>query len=165
MNKIEAGVLSGAVGGVLFDALMRALPVHAADGRVLSMIDYVGAAIRPSDPWIGWLVYVLYGVVIGGIFGYVFHERALGAGTGALWGIVYAVAWWVIACLALFPALIGSLPFAQMTREALRQVAMPLLAGHVVYGVVLGAAFGWISRAMSGPRPHQGSHVARNAAR
>jgi hypothetical protein len=165
MNKtIGVGVLSGGLGGLVLDAVMRVLPVHAPDGRAISMIGYVGTAIHPSDPWIGWLAYILYGAVIGGIFGYLLGDRALGERTGAFWGGLYGIGWWVIACAILVPALVGKLPFTESARAAVRQVALPLLAGHVVYGGVLGAAFSWITRTLRGARWHHVSHATPHSA-
>ncbi len=148
-RKIGAGVMSGIVGGLALDALMRAFWIHAPDGRAISMIGYAGSALSPSEPWVAWAAYALYGAVIGGVFGYLVGDVVLDVRRGAFWGAVYGVAWWVVACVVFVPIQAHSFPFAVAAREALSQVAFPLFAGHVVYGGILGALWSWISRTVS----------------
>jgi hypothetical protein len=161
---IVVGVLSGVLGGLVLDGVMRVLPIHTPDGSTISMIGYLGSAVYLPDPWIGWLAYLLYGAVIGGMFAYIVDDRTLGERTAAFWGGVYGFAWWVVACAILLPSLLGVMPFGEDARSALRQVAVPLLAGHIVYGGILGVAFSWIMRTLSGPRWHHVGHATRDSA-
>jgi hypothetical protein len=159
-KKIGAGVACGLIGGVALDALMRILPVRASDGSNISMITFIADAIHASNPWAGWLMFLAYGMVIGGLFGWLLHNRTLDAGPGALWGGVYGLCWWVVAGVVLVPALLGSLPLSSFARESLQRVAVPLLVGHIVYGVILGAAFSYITRTLIGS---QGRNVVGEA--
>jgi hypothetical protein len=43
-------------------------------------------------------------------------------------------------------------------------VAVPLLAGHIVYGGILGVAFSSITRTLSGPGWHHVRHATRDSA-
>lgn len=165
MNRtIGVGVVSGVLGGLVLDGVMRVLSIHTPDGSTISMIGYLGAAIYPPDPWIGWLAYLLYGAVIGGMFAYIVGDRMIGERTAAFWGGVYGCGWWVVACAILLPTLLRVMPFGEDARGALRQVAVPLLGGHIVYGGILGVAFSWITRTLSGPGWHHVSHATRDSA-
>lgn len=161
VKQVSIGVVSGLLAGLALDALMRAFTVRAPDGTAITMIGYVGRAIHPSGPWIGWVAYVLYGAVIGGVFAYILSDQTLGARLGAFWGVVYGLGWWVIACAAFVPILIGHFPFGEEAREALRQVAFPLFAGHVVYGSILGASWSCIGRTDSRARPRPADSTTR----
>jgi len=154
-RKIGAGVMSGVLGGLALDALMRVFWIHAPDGSAISMIGYAGSALRPSDPWLGWIAYAFYGAVIGGVFGYVVSDPTLDARRCAFWGAVYGIGWWIVACAVFVPIQAHSFPFAVQARETLRQVAFPLFAGHVVYGAILGASWNWIVQVTSGCVAHQ----------
>lgn len=45
-----------------FDVLMR---VMQATGRQASMLAFAAGTVHASSPWIGWLVYPVYGVILG----------------------------------------------------------------------------------------------------
>jgi hypothetical protein len=54
---------------------------------------------------------------------------------------VYGVGWWVLGGLVLMPVLLGMPPLAPVMTAPMRPVALGSLAGHVVFGVILGAGF------------------------
>lgn len=56
---------------------------------------------------------------------------------------MYGAGWWVIAELVLVPALLArwSWSFSTAATAPVREAALPLLAGHVVYSVILGVAW------------------------
>ena len=50
MNRtIGVGVLSGVLGGLVLDGVMRVLSIHTPGGSPISMIGYLGTAIFPPD--------------------------------------------------------------------------------------------------------------------
>jgi hypothetical protein len=51
----------------------------------------------------------------------------------------------------LVPALLGSRPFSAPALRELGSIGMPLLVGHIVYGLVLGAGFNLILSTFSRP--------------
>jgi hypothetical protein len=160
-RKIVAGVMSGLIGGLAFDALMYAIP--AAGGT--SMIAFAADAVHPSNSLIGWLVYPVYGIVIGAFFGGLLYSQTVDDAWATLWGGLYGVGWWIIAQLVLIPILFAIRPLSSSAIDRVRDVALPLLVGHVVYGVILG--FGWsrITRlAIRRRRPSEADRPARRAA-
>jgi hypothetical protein len=148
-GTIAAGAAGGAIGGAVFDVLMRLFPV-GAEHR--SMIAFATDLVRVGSPLVGWLVYPVYGVALGALFGWLLGHGALDRIRAAMWGGLYGVGWWIAAELVLIPVLLAVWPLSASAVDRVRDVALPLLVGHVVYGVVLG--FAW-SRLMEVRRPHR----------
>jgi hypothetical protein len=146
-KTLAAGAAAGAIGGVVFAGLMRVFPV-GAEHR--SMIAFAADLVRAGSPLIGWLVYPVYGIAIGALFGWLLGGSALDNIRAAMWGGLYGVGWWIAAELVLIPALLAVWPLSISAVDRVRDVALPLLVGHVVYGVVLGIAW---SRFMAVRRP------------
>jgi hypothetical protein len=148
-KTLAAGAAAGAIGGIVFAGLMRLFPL-GAEHR--SMIAFAGDLVRAGSPLIGWLVYPIYGVAIGALFGWLLGVGALDKVRAAMWGGLYGVGWWIAAELVLIPALLAFWPLSISAVDRVRDVALPLLVGHVVYGVILG--IGW-SRFMEVRRPQR----------
>jgi hypothetical protein len=150
MHKtLAAGAAAGAIGGIVFAGLMRLFPL-GAEHR--SMIAFAGDLVHAGSPLIGWLVYPVYGVAMGALFGWLLGGGALDKVPAAMWGGLYGVGWWIAAELVLIPALLAVWPLSISAVDRVRDVALPLLVGHVVYGVVLGSSW---SRFMEVRRPHR----------
>ena len=150
MHKtVAAGAAAGAIGGAVFAGLMRLFPV-GAEHR--TMIAFAADLVYTRSPLIGWLVYPVYGVAIGTLFGWLLGRSALDKAHAAMWGGLYGVGWWIAAELVLIPSLLAVWPLSISAVDRVRDVALPLLVGHVVYGVILG--IGW-SRFMDIRRPQR----------
>ena len=138
MHKtVAAGAAAGTIGGVVFAGLMRLFPV-GAEHR--TMIAFAADLVHARSPLIGWLVYPVYGVAIGAFFGWLLRQSGLDKTRAALWGGLYGVGWWIAAELVLIPSL-ALWPLSISAVDRVRDVALPLLVGHVVYGVVMGTAW------------------------
>ena len=146
-KTVAAGAAAGAIGGVVFAGIMRLFPV-GVEHR--SMIAFAADLVRAWSPLIGWLVYPVYGIAIGALFGWLLGWSALDKVRAALWGGLYGVGWWIAAELVLIPVLLTVWPLSISAVDRVRDVALPLLVGHVVYGVILG--IGW-SRFIEVRRP------------
>jgi hypothetical protein len=140
-RKIGIGAAAGLVAGVLFGVLMELLPVPAPTGGRISMIVFAARAVHAQSPLAGWLAYLVYGLIVGGIFGWLLHDQTLEEARSIMWGGVYGLGWWVLAGLVVVPALLGAAPFSSSALAVVRPVALTLLVGHVLYGLVLGAGF------------------------
>ncbi len=139
MHKtIAAGAAGGAIGGVVFGVLMRLFPV-GTEHR--SMVAFAADLVRAGSPLAGWLVYPVYGVAIGALFGWLLGHGALDKVRAAMWGGLYGVGWWIAVELVLIPVLLAVWPLSASAVDRVRDVALPLLIGHVVYGVILGIAW------------------------
>ena len=150
MHKTAAaGAAAGAIGGGVLTGLMRLFPV-GAEHR--SMIAFAADLVRAGSPLTGWLVYPVYGVAIGVLFGWLLGQGPIDKIRAAMWGGLYGVGWWIAAELVLIPALLAVWPLSISAVDRVRDVALPLLVGHVAYGVALGIAW---SRFMEVRRPHR----------
>ena len=150
MHKtVAAGAAAGAFGGVVFAGLMRFFTV-GAEHR--TMIAFAADLVRARSPLVGWLVYPVYGVAIGALFGWLLGRSALDKARTTMWGGLYGVGWWIAAELVVIPSLLAVWPLSISAVDRVRDVALPLLVGHVVYGVILGSVW---SRFMQVRRPHR----------
>ena len=153
---IAAGGIAGLVGGVVLDAVMRIM--HLGNGGD-SMIGYGAGLMHTAHPAVGWLVYPVYGVLLGLAFGWLLQARDLDIGRATGLGLVWGVAWWLIASVLLVPAALGDWPLSPTAVDAVRRVALPLLIGHLVFGAILGACWGelrfWLTT-----HPHGGPSAA-----
>jgi hypothetical protein len=141
MNKsIAAGAVGGLSGGIVFDALMRALSVRTGHESMITFATRVFDAA--AHPMVGWFVYPIYGVVIGALFGLLLHAYTADDFTATLWGVSYGAIWWIFGELVLIPGLLGTWPFSTQGIQQMRNVAIPLLIGHLAYGVILGLVWG-----------------------
>src|SRR5262245_37134637 len=150
MHKTTAaGAAGGAIGGVVFAGLMRLFPV-GAEHR--SMIAVAADLVLAGSPLFRCLVYPVYGIAMGALSGWRLGWSAVGKVRAVMWGGLYGVGWWIAAELVLIPALLAVWPLSISAVDRVRDVALPLLVGHVVYGVILG--IGW-SRFMEVRRPQR----------
>jgi hypothetical protein len=151
MNRgIRIGALAGLLAGIVFGLAMGFLPVRAPDGGRISMLLFTAQALHAQSPAIGWVTYLAYGVVIGGLFGWLLRGRALDEGPALVLGGAYGLGWWVLAGLVLMPALLGRVPFSSSALDVVRPIALVLLAGHLLYGLLLGMMFGLTSNRIAG---------------
>jgi hypothetical protein len=149
--RIAAGAGAGLVAGLIFALVMRVLPMSAADGRQITMITFAAGLIRAGSPVAGWLTYMAYALVLGVLFGALFFAGRTGVFRTAMLGGAWGVGWFLVVGLGLVPALLGSRPFSAPALRELASVGVPLLIGHVVYGLILGACFSLILNAFTRP--------------
>jgi hypothetical protein len=148
--RIAAGIGAGLVAGLVFAVVMRALPVSAADGSQITMITFAARLIHAGHR-AGWLAYVVYAVVLGGLFGASLPARRMTRLRTAAVGAVWGAGWFAVSGFGLVPALLGSRPFSADALRTLGTIAVPLLAGHIIYGLVLGAGVSMIVNALDPP--------------
>jgi hypothetical protein len=164
-RKIAAGAVAGFAGGLVFDLLMRVWPTATEVGRGHSMITFAAQVVHTGRPWTGWLVYLGYAVVLGALFAWLHRAGAVDEWTTALWGVLYGFGWWLVAALVLVPGLLGYPPLSAPAVESMRERAVPLLIGHLVFGAILGVAFRRVARWLGGRRrPGAMADAGRRAA-
>ena len=150
-QRIAAGLGAGLAAGLIFAVVMRVLPVSAPDGSYITMITYAARLVRAGSPLAGWLAYVAYSAVLGALFGASFFVGATGGLRTAILGGVWGVGWFVLIGFGLVPALLGSRPLSASALREQGNIGVPLLVGHIVYGLVLGAGFSLIRRTFTRP--------------
>jgi hypothetical protein len=146
-SRIAAGAIAGLIAGIPFGLMMQMMSAPTPDGGQMPMMAMVAMVVGSTSIAVGWLYHLFNSVVIGVLFAWLFgarvHAMAAGLAFGAGWGLV----WWVVGGLVLMPIALGMAPFAPLMMAPMRPVAMGSLMGHVIYGVVLGAAYVAIVRA------------------
>jgi uncharacterized membrane protein YagU involved in acid resistance len=141
MRRIIIGVVAGVLGGLLFGIMMQMMTAPTPDGARVPMMTMVAMVVRSESIAVGWLYHLFNSAVIGGLFGLLFGSRVRSIGSGLGWGALWGIVWWVLGGLILMPLLLGMAAFAPLALAPMRMVAVGSLAGHLVYGLVLGATY------------------------
>ncbi len=149
-SRISAGALAGITGGLVFGVMMQMMSAPTPDGGTMPMMAMVAMVVRSESLVVGWIYHLFNSAVIGGLFGWLLGDRARSYGSGLAWGAVWGVVWWVLGGLILMPMLLGMPAFASLRMPPMRPVAFGSLAGHVIYGLMLGAAFVRLRQRTSG---------------
>ena len=145
-SKIGAGVLSGLIGGFVFGMMMQMMTAPTPDGKEMPMMQMVAMVVRSQSMVVGWVYHLFNSAVIGAIFGWVLGSRSNSYGAGLGWGAGYGVFWWLLGAQILMPIFLGMPPFASIMMPPMRMVAVGSLVGHVIFGLILGGTFVWLSR-------------------
>jgi len=153
-NEIANGIVAGLIGGIIFGVMMQMMTAPTPDGGQMPMMAMVAKVVRSDSVAVGWLYHLFNSAVIGGIFGWLLGTRSHTFGAGLGWGAVYGFAWWIMGGLILMPLLLGMPPFAPLQMAPMRPVAMGSLAGHLIYGVVLGGGLAMLTRGIPGVTRH-----------
>ena len=133
VNRGIAGIVGGLVGGVAFGVLMQ----------MMGMIPMVAMLVGSNSIGIGWLVHLAISAGIGASFGLLLGAAATGTARATGLGALYGVVWWVLGGLVIMPAWLGMPVFTFTT------AAWMSLVGHLVYGVLLGAAYALVRPRLS----------------
>lgn len=140
-SKIVAGAIAGLGGGLLFGIMMQMMNAPTPDGGSMPMMAMVAQVVRSESLLVGWVYHLFNSAVIGALFGWFFGHRVNNYSAGLGWGAAWGAIWWVLGALILMPILLGMPPFAALRMPPMRPVAYGSLAGHLLYGMVLGAVF------------------------
>lgn len=133
---LSRGVYGGLAGGVVFGAMMG----------MMGMLPMIGQMIGYPNAAAGFVVHMVNSAVIGAGFAVVFNKAANSLGTGISAGLIYGGIWWLLGPLTLMPLFMG-MGFEVNWNATAALAMLPSLAGHLIYGTILGAVF-----AMSGAR-------------
>jgi uncharacterized membrane protein YagU involved in acid resistance len=126
------GIVGGVAGGIVFGVLMQAT----------EMMGMVAQLIGSESVFVGWLVHLFNSALFGAIFALLFAKWAGGLGAAAVLGLLYGVVWWVLGALLIMPAWLG---MSEMVFQ-FNKTAWQSLAGHLLYGLVLGVAVAVLTR-------------------
>ncbi|HEV8362482.1 MAG TPA: hypothetical protein VGQ52_03105 [Gemmatimonadaceae bacterium] len=140
-SRISAGALAGIAGGLVFGIMMQMMSAPTPDGGSMPMMGMVAMVVRSQSLVVGWIYHLFNSAVIGGLFGWLLGDRARSYGAGLAWGAAWGIVWWILGALILMPLLLGMPAFASLRMPPMRPVAMGSLVGHVIYGLLLGAAY------------------------
>lgn len=144
-SRMWHGLAAGFVATVVLSALML---MKSAMGMMpelnpIQMIAKMGSSYLglPLTPAIGWLMHFLIGTVLWGVLFAVLESSLPG---NALWvrGALFSIGAWLLMMIIMMP-----LAGAGLFGLALGMLApIATLVLHLVFGVVLGAIYGWLER-------------------
>lgn len=124
-DSLSSGVIGGLAGGVVFGMLMQ----------MMGMVSMVAMLVGSESVAVGWFVHLAISAFIGATFALLFGAKVASLGSGAGFGVVYGLIWWVLGALALMPARLG------MELFMVNEMTMQSLMGHALYGLILGLVF------------------------
>jgi uncharacterized membrane protein YagU involved in acid resistance len=128
-----AGAVAGFVGGLVFGASMA----------VFGTLSTVASILHTQSLVAGFLVHMVFAVVIGAGFGVFAIRQRVRLGETMFWGLIYGAFWWFLGPQTLLPLFRG-LPVAWNLAGA--RALLPSLIGHLIYGLVVAAVFVLIRR-------------------
>jgi len=126
------GAGAGVLGGIVFGLMMQMM--------MPPMMGMIGSLV--GAPSLGWLVHLVISAGIGAGFGIGLARLVSDWGSALGYGLVYGLVWWFLGPLLIMPTMLGMGPQFGM---AFSGDMLLSLVGHLVYGVVTGAAFKAIS--------------------
>jgi uncharacterized membrane protein YagU involved in acid resistance len=135
------GVYGGLAGGLIFGVMMG----------MMGMLPMIAKMAGSSSPAFGFGVHLIISAIIGAIFAVLAAGRLRTLGATVAAGLVYGLAWWFLGPLTLMPLMMGMGVAVNWTGAA-TIAAMPSLAGHLVYGGILGGVYAWLERSVAVPR-------------
>lgn len=133
-RAIVAGGLAGVLGGAIFDRWMSA-------GEFFPLLS--GLSMRLSAGGHLALQFVI-AVLMGVIFGVLFQPDVRGYGSSMGWGIGYAILWWFLLPMTLFPV-ISRAPLDWSSGAGSANFGS--LVGHILYGLILGVTYATLDKA------------------
>ena len=131
-QPIAIGAIAGVVGGIVFGILMQVM--------MPPMMGMIGSLI--GAPGLGWPLHLVFSALIGAIFGLALGARVAGWPTAIVLGAAYGFIWWILGPLLIMPTWMGMGPMFAM---ALDTANLMSLVGHLLYGVVTGVAYRFIT--------------------
>jgi len=138
-RSVTYGLFGGFLGAVAMGLLALMMPVPNTGGAPFFVAAAMQMGVGAMATAAGWMLHLVTGIVVGGIFGVVVAKvaslrargLARGLGLGALTGFVVWVVFFLPMMAMLMPALMS---MATMVAGS--------FAAHIVYGLVLGATVG-----------------------
>jgi len=139
-RELKLGAYGGFVGGLIFGTMMG----------FMGMLPMIGSMVGQPTAAAGFVVHMLNSVIIGAGFAIVLGRFVSGTGSGVGIGLAYGGVWWILGPLTLMPLLMG-MGLGVNWNPAAATAMLPSLAGHLMYGSVLGLTYAWLRHRDVGP--------------
>lgn len=139
-----AGAIGGLLGGIVFGAALA----------YLGVLPMIAGLVASDSSVVGFIVHLVLSVLIGLVFVWWFGNMAVSYRVGALYGILHGFIWWIAGGLILLPIILGA---GIQIPNAFSQLNLASLVGHLLYGLVLGLVYVYVTV----ERPHFMEHAHR----
>ena len=123
-----AGIYGGLIAGLVFGAMMG----------MMGMLEMVARVVRSDSALVGFFYHLFNSAVIGALFAPLLGRFSTDKLKGLGFGLFYGVIWWFLGPLILMPLLLG---MGTMLSPQGMQMALPSLAGHLLFGGILGILY------------------------
>ncbi len=139
-RELKWGAYGGVAGGVIFGAMMG----------MMGMLPMIGSMVGQPTAAVGFVVHMVNSVIIGAGFAIVLGRFVSGTRSGVAAGLAYGGVWWILGPLTLMPLFLG-MGFGVNWNAAAAAAMLPSLAGHLMFGSILGLAYTWLRHREVGP--------------
>lgn len=144
MHEISRGALAGFIATIIFGLIMLVM--------LPKTLNKIAALYGANGQMIGFLIHLLHGSIIGGLFGS-FMSTHISTPKASWYGLLYGLVWWVLGPILIMPTWLGAGP--RLSSAGIK-AALPSLPGHLIYGVILGLLFAVFTvSSRSQGTPHQ----------
>lgn len=154
-SKLGAGILAGILAALPYGLIMSIVtspmdmrsPESMTMGGSMAMGDrepmimMVAHMVRSDSLGVAWIVLLLGGALMGGLFGVLLGNRPARLGAWLVWGGLYGAVWWIAGSLVLMPVVLGMPAFSPLTTATMRGGATVSLLAYLFSGVILGGVF------------------------
>lgn len=135
-DRWQAVVGGGSIAGVVFGLMIHFM---------MGIMPMIGALYGMENAVAGWIAHLVHSVVFAGLFAAIVAQSGLadGASSTGRWlglGAGYGAVIWLVAAAFVMPAwlsMVGAAPAG----ASIPNINPQSLAGHLVYGVVLGLVY------------------------
>jgi hypothetical protein len=139
-GEVEAGMVAG-LGSALVVGLVSAGVHLGTGGQGLSWLAIVAGLLPPMSPEAMVMVGLGYGVVLGGLFGWMHRGQWLDRRSALVRGAVYGLGCGLAATLLAGPILHRAFPLTSAAVVPAPHVLPAALLMHALYGMCLGVGF------------------------
>ena len=139
LRNLKLGVYGGLAGGLVFGAMMG----------MMGMLPMIGMMVGFPSAVAGFAVHLMISALIGISFVGIFGHLVRGSVGGLGYGILYGGAWWFLGPLTLMPLFMGMGVGVNWNTAAAASM-LPSLAGHLIFGAILGLTYAWLAPRSSG---------------
>ncbi len=146
-KEMKLGVYAGLAGGVVFGAMMG----------IMGTLPMIGEMVGDPSAETGFLIHLAISAVLGVSFSTLSCRFVHDARSALGYGLLYGGAWWFLGALTLMPLIMGMGLGVNWNASTAVQM-LPSLAGHLIYGAILGTSYRWL-KSRSSAREAAGAQV------
>jgi len=128
LYSLSWGAVASLVSGFLFSLVLL----------FTGFLPSVAGLMGGSSLLVGFLLNMLFSILIGMSYGALFLREAPNFVSGILWGLLYGLIWWFAGSLTLLPIIMGE-PISWTVENASK--LLPLMIGYLIYGAVTAFIF------------------------
>lgn len=148
-SRIRQGIVGGLAGGLVFGVMMG----------MMGMLPMIGKMVGLPTAVAGFAVHLAISAAIGASFAVIGGWLVHGLHSGLVFGLLYGSLWWFLGPLTLMPLFMGMGLGVNWNLAAAGNM-LPSLMGHMLFGVVLGFTFHWLSRRSRAGLPRRQDEIS-----